>query len=42
MLKTTYLFRLLRGASKARQQLGVEQSRKRAIRWCIASFGNGK
>lgn len=34
--------RLLKKVGKARQQLGIEQSRKRAIRWCIASYENRK
>lgn len=36
------LYRLLKKQGKMRQQLGAEQSRKRAIRWCIDSLGNGK
>ena len=34
--------RLLKRQGKARQQLGIELSRQRAIRWCIASYGERK
>lgn len=36
------LCRLLKRQGKMRQQLGAEQSRKRTIRWCMGSYGNGK
>lgn len=42
MLKTRILFRVLKKQAKMRQELGAEQSRKRAIRWCLDSLGNGK